>query len=223
MSKTVVKKRNARPARRNNTLLIVGGILAVAVVALLIWINVGQAASAPPSVVDTAGRTWGKASAPVTIDEWGDFQCPVCAQADRVWQQLAPKYMDTGKAKVVFHNFAFIGQESVWAAEAASCAQDQGKFWDYANYLYTHQAGENSGAFSINNLEGFAKNLGLNTTTFNSCLESGKYAQAVQQETAEGQSKGVSATPTFFLSNGQKIEGTLPADQFSQLIDSLQH
>ncbi len=134
--------------------------------------------------------------------------------------QIAPKYIDTGKAKVVYHNFANIGPESQWAAQAADCAGDQGKFWEYADYLLSHQAGENAGSFSQANLKGFAQALKLNADLFNACLDSGKYQAAIQQEKTQGASLGVQATPTFFV-NGQKIEGAPSADRLGALLDGL--
>ncbi len=136
-------------------------------------------------------------------------------------QQLAPKYIDTGKAKVVYHHFAFIGQESQWAGEAADCAAEQGKFWPYALYILRHQAGENAGAFSRDNLKGFAKQVGLDTNAFNACFDSGKYTEAVKQETMEGQKRGIQGTPTFYV-NGQVLTSLPTPDQFGQIIDSLQ-
>jgi protein-disulfide isomerase len=138
-----------------------------------------------------------------------------------VLHQLAPKYIDTGKAKVVYRQFAQIGPESQWAAQASECAGEQNKFWAYADYLFTHQAGENQGAFSQNNLKGFAGLVGLDTNAFNTCFDSGKYTDVVTQETNEGRQRGVKATPTFFF-NGQRVEGVLPVDQFAAMIDSLQ-
>ncbi len=135
--------------------------------------------------------------------------------------QLAPQYIDTGKAKVVYHHMAFIGNESQWAAEAAECAGDQNKFWDYADYVFTHQAGENVGAFSRNNLKGFAVQVGLDTNAFNACFDGGKYTQAVKQETQQGQQLGIRATPTFFI-NGQRITNLPTADDFGRMIDSLE-
>ncbi len=134
-------------------------------------------------------------------------------------QQLAPQYITSGKVKFVYHNFPVIGQESEWAAEAADCAADQNKFWMYATTLFAHQAGENSGVLVRDNLKQFAVQLGLDANTFNSCLDSGKYAASVQQELAQGQQRGVQVTPTFFI-NGQKHEGALPADQLSALINA---
>ncbi len=134
--------------------------------------------------------------------------------------QIAPQYIDTGKAKVVYHNFAVIGDESIWAAEAADCAGDQNKFWDYSTYLLENQAGENQGAFTKDKLKQFAVKLNLDASLFNTCLDSDKYKTSVQQELNQGQSLGVRATPTFFV-NGQKFEGMIPADQLTKLIDSL--
>ena len=136
-------------------------------------------------------------------------------------QQLAPKYIDTGKAKVVYHHFEFIGPESQWAGEASDCAAEQNEFWPFALYVLSHQAGENQGAFSRDNLKGFAKQVGLDTNAFNTCFDSGKYTQSVKQETAEGEQLGVQATPTFYV-NGKVLSALPSPDQFGQIIDSLQ-
>ena len=136
-------------------------------------------------------------------------------------QQLAPKYITTGKTKFVYHNYPVIGQESLWAAQAALCAADQNKFWAYGINLFDHQSGENSGVFAIAALKQFAVQLGLNTTTFDACLDGGKYSTQVQQELTAGEQRGVQATPTFFV-NGKMYEGVLSADQLSGLIDAAQ-
>ncbi len=135
-------------------------------------------------------------------------------------RQIAPQYIDTGKAKVVYHNYAVIGDESTWAAEAADCAGDQNQFWNYATTLFENQTGENVGAFTKDKLKAFAAQLKLDTAAFNTCLDTDKYAASVKQEMSQGQGLGVRATPTFFI-NGQKFEGMIPADQLTKLIDSL--
>lgn len=219
MAKANIRKKRTQ-SRSGNTLWIIGIIGgAVVLVLALVLINL-QARPTPraPAQV-SAGRVLGQASAPVTIDIYSDFQCPVCRRAELVLRQLAPKYIDTGKAKVVYHNFAFIGQESVWAAQAAECANEQGKFWEYASYVFDHQTGENVGAFSRENLKRFAAELGLDTGTFNACLDSGKHAELIQKELNEGRALGIRATPSFFI-NGQFIEGLLPADQLAAAIES---
>lgn len=221
------KKRKS--AQRKNTRWLVGGAVAVIVLAgALVVSSLVSAAARPtpapsaaaPSALDKCGGAdCGQANAPVTIEVYADFQCPYCARADAVLQQIAPKYIDTGKARLIYRNMAILGTESEWAAQAAECAGDQSKFWAFGNYLFTHQSGENTGAFSMENLKRFAVPLGLDPSTFNACLNSGKYSATVQQQTAEGQQRGVQATPTFFI-NGQKYEGVLSAEQLSALIDA---
>jgi len=136
-------------------------------------------------------------------------------------RSLAPKYIDTGKAQVIYKHFAFLGQESTWAAEASECASEQGRFCEYANYVYARQAGQNRGQFAKNNLKMFASQLGgLDLNAFNACFDGGKYSARVQEETNQGKQRGVRATPTFFI-NGQFLEGLPPEAQFAALIDSL--
>jgi len=119
-----------------------------------------------------------------------------------------------------YFNFAFLGDESQWAAEAAECAGDQNAFWQYHDKLFASQNGENQGTFSKDNLKKFAADLGLDTTTFNNCLDTGKYTKLVQDQTNIGHSIGVSSTPTFVL-NGQGIQGAQSFDYFKQAIDAI--
>lgn len=162
----------------------------------------------------------GKNDAKVTIIEFADFQCPFCEKFfTDTEKSIVKDYVDTGKAKFIFRQYAFLGQESTWAAEAAECANEQNKFWEYHDYLYTHQAQENSGAFAKDKLEGFASTLGLNADQFKSCLESDKYAQKVKDDLADGQKAGVNGTPATFI-NGQLVSGAAPYTSFKTLIDS---
>src|SRR5579884_1146212 len=195
--------------------------LAVVVVGGLIWLG-NRPAAAPTTPVDvpTSGMTEGLATAPVTIEEWADFQCPACRQFTvSVAPQLAAGPIKAGRAKLVWHDMAFLGQESLWAAEAARCADDQGKFWPYHDKLYAEQRAENSGTFSKPNLEQFAGQVGLDRATFDPCLEGDQHLADVQADVKAGQAKGVNATPTFFV-NGQKIEGVPTEGQLEQAIAS---
>lgn len=152
----------------------------------------------------------GEKQAKVTIIEFADFQCPFCKRLfDESILQIKKDYLDTGKAKLYFRHFAFLGEESNWAAEASECANEQGQFWQYHDYLYKNQGGENVGAFSKDNLKGFAAALGLNTSQFNTCLDSGKYTKAVQDDVSAGQTAGVTGTPTLFI-NGIMLVGAEP-------------
>lgn len=219
MSNKKQRKKYTRPPRNNTPFIIGGVIIAVFVVGLLVWFNSSLAAT-PAAPVVSAGKVRGQANAPVTVDIYADLQCPICARAEAELNQLAPKYIDTGKVKVVYHHFAFIGDESEWAAEAAECAGEQNQFWNNANYLFTHQAGENVGAFSRDNLKQIGAQLGLDSAAFNACVDSGKYASVVEQETNQGKNLGINSTPTFFI-NGTKYVGLMSTDQFATLFDSL--
>jgi protein-disulfide isomerase len=220
MSKAISRKQRNQK-KSNSSLWIIGGVAAGAVLVLalvLINLNAAPRATTPPAQT-IAGRVLGSANAPVTIDMYSDFQCPICLRADMLIRQIAPQYIDTGKVKVVYHNFAFIGDESTWAAQAAECANDQGKFWTFASYLFDHQTGENVGAFSRDNLKRFAQELNLDTNQFNACFDSGKYAGLIGQELNEGRAVGVKATPSFLI-NGQFVEGLMPQSQFTAALDS---
>lgn len=118
-----------------------------------------------------------------------------------------------------YWNFAFLGPESAWSAEAAECAADQDRYWEYHDILYESQSGENQGAFSKDNLKKFADELGLDTQTFNECLDSGKYTSLIQQDTRTAQSLGVQSTPTFLV-NGRPVIGAQPFETFQQAIES---
>lgn len=115
-------------------------------------------------------------------------------------------------------HFAFLGPESQSAAEAAECAADQDAFWEYHDLLFESQSGENRGAFSNDNLKAFAEQLDLETGQFNECLDSGKFATLVQNETTAARQLGVQSTPAFVI-NGQAVIGAQPFDVFQQVIE----
>jgi cyclophilin family peptidyl-prolyl cis-trans isomerase len=124
--------------------------------------------------------------------------------ATDVLRQLDEKYIKTGKIKFVYRYMAFLGSESQWAGEAAECANEQGKFWDYHDKLFASQKGENQGAFSKDNLKKFAADLKLDTANFNQCLDSGKFADKITKSNNDASQIGVNSTPTVFL-NGIQI------------------
>lgn len=161
----------------------------------------------------------GNKDAKVKVIEFADFQCPFCEQwFQQVEPQLKKDYIDTGKIAFYWRDYPFLGQESDDAAGAARCANEQGKFWDFHDYLYTHQGQENSGAFSKDNLKQFAATMGLNADQFNSCLDAGKYSKDYQQDLSDGQKAGVNGTPTVYV-NGIAIVGAQPYAAFKTAID----
>jgi len=161
----------------------------------------------------------GNKNAKVTIIEFADFQCPFCERLFKdAGANIIKDYVKSGKVKFAFRHYAFLGQESTWAAEASECANEQGKFWEFHDYLFKNQQGENQEAFSKDKLIGFAGALGLNTDQFSSCLNSEKYAKNVSDDLSAGQKAGVSGTPTTFV-NGQTVVGAQPYSAFKTLID----
>jgi protein-disulfide isomerase len=200
-----------------NKIIIVGIVAAIILVVAFVAFDRFMSTKSPatqPAQINASGHDWGSANAPITVEEYADLQCPVCAKSNSILHQLGPQYMETGKVRVIFKHFAFIGQESTWASEAAECAVDQNKFWPFVDYVFDHQAGENQGAFSRNALKGFAAALQMDLDKFSSCFDSGKYSAVVQQQTDEGRKRGVRATPSFFV-NGQFVEGLPSQQQFS--------
>ena len=161
----------------------------------------------------------GNPAAKVVLIEYGDFQCPFCGRFSQTAErQIIETYVKTGKAAFIWRDFAFLGEESFRAAEAARCAGEQGKFWDYHDYLFNNQKGENEGAFADRNLKRFAKELKLDETKFNSCLDSGKFRKQVDATSNIGRSVGVSGTPATFV-NGQLVSGAQPFAVFQKIID----
>ncbi len=114
-------------------------------------------------------------------------------------------YVQTGKASIEYRDFAFGGQESLDAAAASDCALDQGKFWQYHDTLFLNQHGENQGAFSRDRLKQMAKDIGLDTTKFNQCLDSGAHAKDVTDSTNAAVQAGLPGTPAFTV-NGQQVK-----------------
>lgn len=121
--------------------------------------------------------------------------------------------------RIVFKNRAALAQESAWAAEAALCAADQEKFWDYHDALYEALYAGNTAVYTKDGFKSLAATLGLKTETFNACVDSGKYAARVRDEGQESQNRGVTGTPTFFI-NETKIVGAQPFEVFKAAIEA---
>lgn len=158
----------------------------------------------------------GDENAPVVMIEFSDFECPFCGRFfNETLSQVEEKYINTGKVKFVYRDFPLSFHPNAQkAAEAGECANEQGKFWEMHDMIF-----ENQSAIAVANLKTYAANLGLNTGQFNSCLDSGKYADEVASDVADGTAAGVSGTPTFFI-NGQILVGAQPFSAFEQVIEA---
>jgi protein-disulfide isomerase len=168
----------------------------------------------------------GSDSAKVNVVEFGDYQCPYC----QLWFQqvelgITQDYVNTGKVKFYFLDFAFLGPDSLTLAQGAWCANEQGKYYAYHDYVYTNQGQENSGWGTPDKVKAMVANIpGIDATAFGTCLDSGKYSSRVQELTQFGQDSAVRGTPTILIGNDQKgytqVSG-YTYSSFKQAIDAL--
>ncbi|MCX7622335.1 MAG: DsbA family protein [Thermomicrobium sp.] len=233
LSRRAQRKLEAERRARQRRMLFVAVPVVIAVIAagIGIWLNQRSAqhvaAVQMPDVskytsVPRDGRILGDPNAPVHVIEWGDYQCPACRSFEqRFFPTILEQYIATGKVRWEFRDFAFIGSESTRAAEAAYCALDQGKFWEFHAALYANQTGENVGSFSDRRLEEIARVVGLDVDAFRSCLRDEKHADAVQQMVREAQSLGVRATPSFSVNGSAPFTISSLADLTSRIEEAL--
>ncbi len=151
----------------------------------------------------------GNISAPVTIIEFGDFQCPFCDRfAKDTEPQINQTYIQTGRVNMAFEHFTIYGPDSITAAVASQCANDQARFWNFYEMLYKDQGAVNSGWASKDNLKKFASQIsGLDTQKFNSCLDSGKYMSLVQNDLAFATSFGFQGTRALIIERSDGSNG----------------
>jgi protein-disulfide isomerase len=154
----------------------------------------------------------GPADAPVTIVEWSDYQCPFCRRAHPTVEQLLAEYK--GDIRFVYRDYPLpFHQHAMPASEAAHCALDQGKFWEYHKNLFEVQ-----GDLSVADLSKRASDVGLDSTAFSACLQSKKFDGDIQSSMSDGSAVGVTGTPAFFI-NGRMLVGAQPIEQFRQVIN----
>lgn len=168
----------------------------------------------------------GSMDAPITIIDFGDYQCTKCMRfATQVEPLIIENYINTGKVKLVFKDLTIYGNDSVNGAIAAHCAADQNKYWDLHDHFYENQQAINSGWLSINNIKKFASEVGLDMQQFNACLDARKYYQKVQGNVEQALSIGAGETPTFIIidSAGKSkiVKGAQPFSVFKQVLDEM--
>ena len=170
-----------------------------------------EAPRAEVSADDDAFR--GPKDAPITIVTFSDFQCPYCSRAEETVAEVMKKY--EGKVKVVFRDFPLeFHQQAPGAAMAATCAGDQGKYWEMHDAMFKDQS-----KLDLPSLVATAKGIGIDGDALKSCVESGKYKAELEKDMADGKKVGVTGTPAFFI-NGIPLEGAQPIEEFSKIIDA---
>ena len=167
----------------------------------------------------------GNSNAPITILEWGDYQCTFCYKFHQsTLDVINEEFVKTGKVKLIFKDFPLNGPDSFLAAQAAYCAQDQERYWQFHNELYKNWAGERTGWITRNSLEKFANTINLNLDEFNKCLDGKKYEQKVTTLHEFGKEIGIDATPSFLVFNDEKIikiRGNQPIEVFLKTFDEM--
>jgi len=170
---------------------------------------------APRTSIDVASDdpSEGNATAPVTVVEYSDFQCPFCLRVMPTLKELRTKYGD--KMRLVWKDFPLtqIHPQAFVAAQAANCAREQGKFWEYHDRLFANQQ-----ALQPEFLKKYAADIGLDAAKFNACLDSSKYEARVQESMSVGTRLGITSTPTVYV-NGRMVNGAQPIDVFQSIID----
>jgi len=161
-------------------------------------------------------EVWGKDNAPVTIIEWSDYECPYCeAFYTQTEGQIMKNYVETGKVKFVYRDFPLsFHPQAQKAAEAAECAGEQGKYKEMHDLLF-----EKGVASGVTGFKQYAKDLSLDTTKFNTCLDTGAMAAEVAKDMADGQAAGIQGTPGFLI-NGKLVSGAQPYQVFQQAIEA---
>jgi protein-disulfide isomerase len=177
------------------------------------------------TLVENGSPLMGNPNARITIVEFGDYQCTYChAFHQNTKDQLLQEYVKTGKANFVFRDFPLNGPDSVLAAEAAYCAGDQNKYWQYHDELYNNWGGERTGWVNQKSLDRFASNVSLDLIEFDKCMYDKKYEQKVLDNQQFGEKLGVNATPSFIIFTDKEVKtivGAQPFSVFQQVLDNI--
>ena len=176
-------------------------------------------------LIENGSPIMGNPNAPITILEWGDYQCTFCYKFHQNTLDIIKEdFVKTGEVKIIFKDFPLNGLDSKLAAEATYCAQDQDKYWEYHDELYKNWGGERTGWITRESLEKFAMTIDLNLKEFNDCLDDHTYKDRVNTHYQFGKELGIDATPSFLVFNGEKIikiRGNQPLDVFLKTFDEL--
>ena len=180
----------------------------------------------PAALLD--GANIGKADAPVTMEVYEDYQCPVCAKYSLdVEPVLVSQYVAAGTLRIQHNDLGILGKprvppaenESIIPARGAFCANEQGKYWDYAHWIYNNQDGENAGGFRRERVVAIAEAAGVEPVAFNACLDGAAAAAAVDAANAKSSELGINSTPTIYI-GGKQYVGLKSPTELGALIEA---
>lgn len=220
-----------RQQQRRQRLIVLGiiGLLVAILVGVAIYTSVRQNKVDLSAIAYTPsnprpqvnGNATGDPNAPVKVEIYSDFQCPGCLQFYKNLEaRLIEQYVATGKVIYIYHTTGlWVGPESLSSAEAAYCASDQGKFWEYHDILFQNWNGENQGAFSDPRLIAFAQKIGLEMDSFKTCLNGHQNQVKATQDRETALSMGITSTPTLVI-NGKIMPTALSYDNLAKEIEA---
>ena len=222
------ERRRKKRKQQLATILTIGGVVVIVVAAIVLLSIKNNNKPLGPIVLITpdprpmaVGAEMGDPNAPVKMVEYSDFECPGCLNFyQSIEPSLVTEYIATGKVHFTYRSMGnWIGPESVAAAEAAYCAADQDRFWDYHDILFANWTGERVGDFTSARLIAYAENIGLDMNTFKSCFNSHKYSDRVNQDYNDGIQAGVQYTPSIVI-DGILYNGNMDYASIKQAIDT---
>jgi len=168
----------------------------------------------------------GSSDAPITLVEFGDYQCHFCnVFFHNTEEDILKNYIETGKVKMIFKDYTIIGPDSVTASHGAHCADDQGLFWEYHDTLYNNWSGENNGWASSDNLFRFAQETGLDMDQWSDCMTNSDHSEIILASNQDAKALGLTGTPSFFVigpdNKVTKLFGAQPYTQFENVFNSM--
>ncbi len=228
--KKTIPNSSPRARIRSPFLLFLVIVVIGTVIYLLLRLSYAQPGQGNPKAIENQSHVTpgtltplGEAKAPVTLVIFSDMQCPFCRSFyANAYQDIKREYVDSGKVKIYFRHFPLATHATARkSAEALSCANDQGFMWQFHDLMFDKQQeidSRNTVEYSVDDIKDWARDLPLNTAMFDTCLDSGKYIQAVEQDMQDGLIAGINGTPSIFI-NDSRIIGSQPFEAYRALID----
>ena len=186
--------------------------------------SIGPTEITMETFVENGSPVLGNPNAPITLVEFGDYQCHYChVFFESIEGKIMKNYIETGKVKMIFKDYNIIGKDSVKASQGAHCANDQGLFWEYHDILYSNWTGENNGWASGANLANYAQDIGLEMNEWTDCMSQQKHSKTILDSNEDAKKLQLTGTPAFFVisSDGQvsKLFGAQPFEVFERVFD----
>ena len=187
--------------------------------------DIGPVKITMDTFVSNGSPILGDSNAPITLVEFGDYQCHYChVFFDSIEDNIIKNYVETGKVKMIFKDYNIIGEDSIKASQGAHCANDQGLFWEYHDILYSNWTGENNGWASSENLAIFAQQIDLNMDEWSECMIKGSHSQIILKSNDDARTLELTGTPAFFVINSEgkvsKLFGAQPFEVFKKIFDN---